>query len=195
MAQLASMNPYAALAMTVVSAYTQAEMGKAAAANARVQAIQQERDANQVQVASQHEAALRRRQVKLLTSRARAVTGASGAGVTDPTVNKLVTEIEAAGEADALTALWEGDYTARALRLGATSKLTEARVLKAAGYASSATTALAGGLSFYEKYGLGQSARGMGTAFGRKGTVRESVAEGTALGDWDNAGGSSILYA
>lgn len=153
MAFLAAAAPYIGLATTAVSAYSQAEQGRAAAANARLEAIQRDRDANQAQVEAQRVAQNERRRAQLVRSRALAVAGASGAGVSDPTVNEILTDIDTEGELNALTSLWSGDYTARALRLGASASRNESRALKSSGYLSGAATALQGGLSFYEKYG------------------------------------------
>src|SRR5688572_12906051 len=115
--------------------------------------IQRTRDANQAQVEAQHQAKSERRKAQLVRSRALAVAGASGAGVSDPTVSKILSDIDTEGELNALNSLWSGDYTARALRLGANASRNESSALRSSGYISGATTALQGGLSFYEKYG------------------------------------------
>lgn len=153
MAFLAAAAPYIGLATTAVSAYSQAEQGPAAQANARLQAIQRERDANQAQVEAQRVALNERRKAQLVRSRALAVAGASGAGVSDPTVSKILSDIDTEGELNALNSLWSGDYTARALRMGAGASRNEGRALRSSGYLSGATTALQGGMSFFEKYG------------------------------------------
>jgi|AGTN01.3.fsa_nt_gi hypothetical protein len=153
MAWLAAAAPYITAATTAVSAYSQMEQGRAADASKRLEALQQDRDANQAQVEAQQRAQSERRKAQLVRSRALAVAGSSGAGVSDPTVSNILTDIDTEGELNALNELWSGDYTSRALRLGATASRNEGRALRSSGYMSGAATALQGGVSFYEKYG------------------------------------------
>lgn len=153
MAFLAAAVPYIAAATTVASAYSQVQAGKAQEANQRIIALQQERDANQAQVEAQHQAQNERKRAKLVRSRALAVAGASGAGVSDPTVTDILTDIDTEGEANALNALWSGDYTASSLRAGAGARRRAGSAYRNAGYTSAASTALSGGTSFFEKYG------------------------------------------
>lgn len=153
MAFLALAAPYVALGATALTAYSQYESGNAAAANSKLVAIQQERAANQAQVEAQQQAAQERKRAKLVRSRALAVAGASGAGVSDPTVTNILTGIDTEGELNALNSLWSGDYTARALRSGAAATRREGRAYSASGTLAGASTALAGAGSFFEKYG------------------------------------------
>ena len=87
-------------------------------------------------------------------SRARAVAGASGAGVSDPTVADIITDIETEGEYAALSALASGNAMARGYRIGARSARNEASATRTGGYMNMASTALRGGSSWYEKYGV-----------------------------------------
>lgn len=153
MAFLAAAAPYIGLATTAVSAYAGVQQGRAQDANKQLLAIQQGREANQAQVEAQREALNERKRAKLVRSRALAVAGASGAGVSDPTVENILTDIETEGEMNALNALWSGDYTARSLRSGARASRREGAAYRTAGYVSGASTALAGTGSFFEKYG------------------------------------------
>jgi hypothetical protein len=153
LAFLAAAAPYIGLATTAVSAYSQAEQGKAAQANAQLQAIQDERAANQTQVEAQRQSQTERKRAQMVRSRALAVAGASGAGVSDPTVSNILTDIDAEGELNALNSLWSGDYTARALKMGANASRNEGAAMRSSGYLSGATTALNGGMSFFDKYG------------------------------------------
>lgn len=157
MAWFAAAAPYITAGTTALSVYSQAEQGRAAAANANLVAAQQDRAANQAQVEAQQEAANERKRAKLVRSRALAVAGASGAGVSDPTVTNILTDIDTEGEVNALNALYSGDYSARAIRSGADATRREGRARKSAGYVAAGTTALnwAGssqGQSFFEKY-------------------------------------------
>lgn len=160
MGQLAALAPYIGIATAALGAYSQIESGKAAAANQHLQAIQDERDANAAQVEAQGVAFNERRRAKILRSRALAVAGASGAGVSDPTVVNILGDIDAEGEVRALNALYEGDYLAQGLRSGAKSRRAMGSALRTAGNLN-ATATLAGGVStfaeqnpsFFQKYG------------------------------------------
>lgn len=137
-----------------VNAESGYESGRINSANAKLQSIQDERDANQAQVAAQVQAGNERRRAKILRSRALAVAGSSGAGVQgDPTVDKILTGIDTEGEYRALTSLYEGDTTAQALRSGAASKLRMSNAYSAVGNLRAAGALAEGAYSFYDKYG------------------------------------------
>lgn len=153
MAFLAAAAPYLAVATTALTAVSQFQSGKAANANAQLVAAQQDQAAKQAQVEAGQEAAQERRRAKLVRSRALAVAGASGAGVSDPSVTNILTDIDTDGEVNALNALYSGDYTARALRSGAQATRRQGRASKTAGYLAGGATALSGAGSFFEKYG------------------------------------------
>lgn len=142
----------AALAGTAVSAYSNVQQGRINEANAKVEAIQDERDANASQVEAQAQASNERRRAKIIRSRALAVAGASGAGVDDPTVSNILDDIEGEGEVRALNALYEGDYLAQGLRSGAESKRRMGAASRNAGNMAAAGS-LAEGASFYSRYG------------------------------------------
>lgn len=75
-----------------------------------------EQEAGQMRAASQRAAIEEERQADLAASRARAVAGASGAGVgTDPTVVQAVGDIGYEGELRALTAMYQGEEAGRGL--------------------------------------------------------------------------------
>jgi hypothetical protein len=136
-----------------VQAESQYQQGRAGAANAQLQGIQDERDANDAQVQGQAAAANERRRAKFLRSRALAVAGKSGAGVSDPTVTKILGDLDTEGEVRALTSLYEGNTTAQALRSGASSKLRMSNAYRAASNLRAAGTAAEGAYSFFDKYG------------------------------------------
>lgn len=137
-----------------VSAESSYQAGRLNSANAELQSIQDSRDANDAQVAAQVQAGNERRRAKLLRSRALAVAGASGAGVQgDPTVDRILEGIDTEGEMRALSALYEGDATARALRSGAASKLRMSNAYSSVGNLRAAGQLAEGAYSFYDKYG------------------------------------------
>ena len=145
---------------TGVQAEDQYESGRIISANAKLQSIQDQRDANEAQVAAQVQAGNERRRAKLLRSRALSVAGASGAGVSDPTVTNILSGIDTAGEMNALTALYEGDTTAAALRSGAASKLRMSNAYSSVGNLRAAGTLAEGAYSFFDKYGSDLFSRG-----------------------------------
>lgn len=153
MAWLAAAAPYIAAGTTALSAAQQIQAGQNQQAQAAVLAASRERDANQAQVEAQREAANERRRAKLVRSRALAVAGASGAGVSDPGVSSILAGIETEGEMNALTALASGDYLARGLRSGADTARREGSAARTAGYLSGASTALSGAVSWWDKFG------------------------------------------
>lgn len=155
MAWLAAAAPYITAGTTALSVYSQIQQGNAAKAQQEILAQQREKAANQALVESQAEAANERKKAKYLRSRAQAVAGKSGAGVTDPGVSKILTDIDAEGEMNALTALHSGQYLARGLRTGAAVARNQGAAARTAAYMSAGTTALSGTMGFYEKYGEG----------------------------------------
>lgn len=162
MAFLAAAAPYITAATTALSVYSQVQQGKA---QMNLIAAQREKAANQALVESQAEAANERRKATYLRSRAQAVAGKSGAGVTDPTVSNILTDIDVGGEMNALNALASGEYVARGLRTGANVARAEGASRKNAGYLSAGTTALSGSIGFAEKYGDGLSFDGYDTGY------------------------------
>lgn len=112
--------------------------------------------------AAQRSAIEQDRQAKLAISRAVAVAAGSGAGASDPTVNKLVGDIAARGEYNALSALYSGDSEAQyyqnvmaANKYNAESNAAAYRYKGAAssGWDEAMGTILSGGSSFLKKYG------------------------------------------
>lgn len=153
---------------TLVSSESQASAAKAAGKDAnrvaKWEAAQMERNAGQERAASQREAIEERRRGRLAVSRARAVAGASGAGVSDPTVTNILADLASQGETNALTALWEGEESARNMEFGAAGRRYEgsqaqqagaytAKAARRAGYFDAVGNLLEGGSDFYTKYG------------------------------------------
>lgn len=83
------------------------------------EAKQYEQAAKGQQAVGVHNAQEELRKSKLVQSRALAIAGASGAGVSDPNVNKILGDIAAEGELAAGMHLFNGEEAARGLRLNA----------------------------------------------------------------------------
>lgn len=162
MPQLAAAAPYIGLATTAISAYSQAQAGKASQAEGMLAQIQAERNANAEEALAGQQAASDRRKARYLRSRALAVAGASGAGVSDPTVSDILTGIDTEGEMNALTALYEGRIRADNTRAQGRAYAREGTARKGAAYGQAASTVLSGatefassgaGDTFFSKYG------------------------------------------
>lgn len=153
MAFLAAAAPYIGLIGAGVSAYGQYETGRAADANARAVAIQQERQAKAAQAEAQREAIYERKRAQHLQSRARAVAAASGGSVSDPTVQNILGDIEDEGEFRALSALYSGDSDAALAKYAAGTTRREGRAARRGSYLNASSTILSGASSFYSKRG------------------------------------------
>lgn len=140
MAFLAAAAPYTKGAATVLSVLSNERAAKSDAKQLRYQA-------GQTRASSQRAAAEERRRARLLDSRARAVAAKSGAGVSDPTVVNLRGDIEARGEYNALSRMYEGETEAGSLELEAVERRRAARGR------SIATVLDSAGSIFAEKYG------------------------------------------
>lgn len=140
----------------------------AATAGARQQlaaefnAMELERQAGISIALAQRQAAEERRQGDIAASRALAVAAASGAGVSDPTIVRLLTSAKGEGAYRAEVALYEGEERARQLRIGATAErlggadaleeaMGRARAYNLRGWGSVVRL----GSSMYAKYGVG----------------------------------------
>ncbi len=185
MAFLAAAAPYIGLATTAVSAYGQMQSGEAAQNNAKIVALERDRQANDTQVEAQQVAAQERKKARYLRSRALAVAGKSGAGVSDATVSNILTGIDTEGEMNAMNALWSGDVKARGIRAGADISRREGAAERGAAYGAAAATALDGlgdfagsNPTFFSKYG-GDRAVAMG-----KGTGYSDFARGPMSDEW-----------
>lgn len=141
----------ASTALSVGAAYAQSNAQQAVL---KQQARAREEEANASAAESQRQAIVERKRAQHLMSRARAVAGASGAGASDPTVSDILTDIETEGEYAALSALASGNAASRGYRIGARGARNEARATGTSGYMSMASTALSGGSSWYQKYGV-----------------------------------------
>ena len=85
-----------------------------------------EQNAGQERAASQRTAAEERRRARLAGSRAQAVAAASGGGASDINVTDAISDLEGEGTFRALTALYNGDQSAKGLEAAAYDKRNEA---------------------------------------------------------------------
>lgn len=128
------------IAGTVMSAAGQLRAGNAAAEAGMAQeqasryaADQADAQAGQEIAMSQREAQDARRQERFAQSRLQALAAASGGGATDPTVLNLSSGIAEEGTYNALTALYNGEERARALRTTAIANRFEGAQYRRAG--------------------------------------------------------------
>ncbi|HBA35609.1 MAG TPA: hypothetical protein DCZ12_15900 [Gammaproteobacteria bacterium] len=110
------MAQYAPIAVAALDLLGGAKESKAVQASKRFQAEQLDRNAGQVEAASQKQASEERRQAELLASRARAVAAAGGTTTTDVGIMNELAKIDKEGEYNALTALYEGRAVASTMR-------------------------------------------------------------------------------
>ena len=153
---------------SIFSGNAQSKAAKAAAKNtknaAKFEAAQYNQAAGQERASSQRAAIEARRQGRLKQSRAVAVAAASGAGASDPTVMNIIADLAGEGEYNALTALYNGEESARGLEMKAKAAMFQgksdasayksmSKAYKTNGYLEGVGTMLSGSASFFEKYG------------------------------------------
>jgi hypothetical protein len=138
-AWLAKAAPYLQGAGTVLSVLSNERGAKSDARQLRYQA-------GQARASSQRAAAEERRRARILDSRARAVAAKSGAGVTDPTVVNVRSDIEGEGVYRALSRMYEGETEAASLEFEAQERRRAAR-------GRSIATVLDSAATFASKYG------------------------------------------
>lgn len=151
------------IASTVMGVAGQQSQGRAAQRRAEGErqaayytAAQMEQRASQAEAASQLDAREEIRKAKLMQSRALALAAASGGGVVNPNVLRVLSGIAAEGELAKMTQLYKGTERARLLRMQATATRFEgdqraeagASAKKAANIAS-LSTIMSGAKSMY----------------------------------------------
>lgn len=130
---------------------------------AEFSAEQMDEQAGVALAASQQAANEERRMSAVLQSRALAVAGASGAGVSDPTMLRIVGSIAEEGELAAQTRMYEGTEAARSLRIQAEVARYEGRMareglqiqsqaIRKAGEASRTASLISTAASVWDKY-------------------------------------------
>lgn len=129
--------------------------GMSANREAKYQAAQLDIAAGQEQASAQRRAEQERRKSRVIQSRALAVAGASGGGVSDVTVLDIVSDIASEGAYRAEVARYEGDDRAQKMHLKGDAARREGKAQQNAGYIKAAATILSSGTSLYDKYGGG----------------------------------------
>lgn len=128
-------------------AEAQTQAGQAEQSSAYFEAKQMEQAAGQQQAIAQRAMAEELRRSELMQSRALAIAGASGAGLNDPTIVKIMTDLAAEGELAAQTQKYNGDEAARALKVGAKIRRWEGdQARKGAAVSGEATRASIGSI-------------------------------------------------
>lgn len=135
-----------------VEMYGQHEAEREEKRNALYTSAQLRRNAGQAQAASQRTAEDKRRQTDLLISRARALAG-GGAG--DVSVLNNVGDIAHEGELQALSALYEGDVAAQAMRERADQRMRESKAYGKAARVGYYTTIFKTASKLYSSYASG----------------------------------------
>lgn len=142
-------------------------------------AIELERQAGIAIALGQRSALEEQRQADIAASRALAVAAASGAGVSDPTIVRLLAATKGEGTYRASIALYEGEERARQLRIAALSErmggsaaLEEGADRARAYNLQGLGTMFKTGSSLYAKYGVGGPDAASATAGAGSGDAR-----------------------
>lgn len=117
------------------------------------------------------------RQSRLLESRAIALNAASGGGGADPSFINALADINAVGEFNALSALYEGETSARSLEMQGRARRWEAKQMQRQSILTAGAqlgqgylnTRGYGGQSMFEKYGGGGFKGSSSGTYNRKG--------------------------
>jgi len=171
----------AGLALQAYGMYSSARAANTIAgqkmAAAKFEADQENQQAVQTVAASQRTAFLVDRQTQLVQSRALAVAAASGGGASDPTIMNIIANIGGEGSYKKAVALYEGEETARQLRLKAQADLISGEIGGSETAAQARSTEIGGtgailssGASLYAKYGYKSPGSSPG-GFGGGGTL------------------------
>ena len=129
---------------TLLSAKSDRDIGISVNRLAKYRAAQQEQNAGQQIAESTVAAQEQQRKSDLIASRAIAVAAASGGGVLDPTVVKILQGVAGEGALATATELYNGQEVARGMRADANATRFEGRQYKKAYAAKSRTTLLSG---------------------------------------------------
>ena len=172
-------------AMQLGGALTQSDALKQAGAQQRIEknfeAQQMEQNATQTVASSQRQAMAERRQAQLVASRALALGGSSGAGLTDPTMAGILTDIASEGSYRSALALYEGEDRARKMRMGAEAAEYEGEVLERGAHQKAKAVRTTGYGSVMQ--GLGSMGMKYGMGSGTGGSGGTSLSSGTGFVD------------
>jgi hypothetical protein len=138
---------------TGVSAGGQIISGQQAKRASKAEAAELERMAGEEKAAAQRKASEKRRQMNLLLSRSQAVSAASGAGATDPTVLATEGGIVEEGEYQAGVETYLGETRARGYQGKAALARAEGDDAARSSFINAGGTILSGIGSYYDRYG------------------------------------------
>jgi hypothetical protein len=160
MAALAAVAGATKVAGSLMGAKVAEQEGRAARYGKESEAAQYDQQAGQEIAVAQRGAMEQRRRAKLVASRALAVSAASGGGASDPTVARIIADIEGEGAYRAATELYRGEESARKLRMAASGSRYEGALAERSGKIKSRAYKLQAfgdaaqmGGGMYQKYG------------------------------------------
>lgn len=140
------------------------QQGLAIAMMRQSEAAELERQAGEQKAESQRVAQEERRRSRLVASRAVALTAGQGGGVEDPTIQRLLADIQGEGGYRAAVRLYEGEEAARQLQFGASSRRAsgmaaydEAQNTGTAMRIGALGSLISGAGSMYEKYDIAKN--------------------------------------
>lgn len=150
--------------ISVASGMSQAKAAKQAGIQAQIaenyKAAQMDQAAGQEVAAAQRKRDEELHRAQLVASRALAVAGKGGGGVTDPTVVNLISDIQGEGAYRGMVAIYDGEERARQLRQGGATARYQGDIYAAGGAQRASalrTGAIGSGIigagSLYAKYG------------------------------------------
>ena len=141
------------VAATGLGIYGQKKAGDEAEESGARTAAELKRQADARRAAGTREAAEEQRNAELAYSRALAVAAASGGGVSDPTVVKILADLQAEGDYRVLSRLYTAEDEAQGIQYRSEVALREGRARKKLSRFGMASTALSGAATFAERYG------------------------------------------
>lgn len=147
------MGATALIAATAVSVVSDISAGNSKKHQAEGAAAALDQEAGQTVASGIQGMILERRRKEAVASNAKAALAASGATSTDPSAVKVRAGIEATGEYQALTKLYEGEDQAAQLRARATSLRATGQAEQTAGYFHAVSSIFSSAGSWYDKYG------------------------------------------
>jgi hypothetical protein len=144
--------PIMGLAGAGVSALSSIQGGRQAKAAAKYEARQMEFNAGQQVAAGQQESIKAQREADILSSRALAIAGASGAGTVDPNVLRIVSGIKGEGEYNAQMASYNARSSSEGMKAQAGARRLEGKNALKAGWINAGATVLSGAASAGDMY-------------------------------------------
>jgi len=156
---------YAAVATAIAAATTAATSVMSANAQSSVAKAQSQwadRQAKEEMAVAQRQAGEEQRKAQLAKSRLMSVAGASGSGVSDPTVLQLAQGIEQEGRYNAATALADGQRSADSMSYQAALDRWTAKANKRSAYLGAAGTLIGQTMGMKARYGSKGSTQGTG---------------------------------